>query len=234
MRLQAEESGTASGDVATHCGKQQRNHASPSITAKSQLEADCTCPHLRPSSKPSRSQRRKVPPPAPLITAPLYDDKEYPSSPASSSSSLLSNLSHEEQFHCNLVQSIRDEANRRGGALAKQFDLQLLTIFTMAYQSGPCPPAITACLGGEPVCRCCDYAYANTGIHFVHLIKSFSDPRQIKDGMWGLTPPQVGAIRGIIFVRYVAGWYDLEKDHPDLQTHRIEPQYTGKGKSKCK
>jgi hypothetical protein len=116
-----------------------------------------------------------------------------------------------DRFYCNLTQSIRTEALRRADQLEKEFDAQLWMLFHSAVGKGRDPELKK--LGHTPASlygsskKTCLLAKDV----FKDRIKAMSDPQQFKYGIWGFSEVEVDIVRGIIFVRYITGWWDRDK-----------------------
>jgi hypothetical protein len=54
---------------------------------------------------------------------------------------------------------------------------------------------------------------------FVSRVKLMKDPQDFKYGLWGFEKVWVDIVRGIIFVRYITGWW--ERDKKRLEERRL-------------
>jgi hypothetical protein len=115
-----------------------------------------------------------------------------------------------DHFHSNLTQSIREEALRRGAAMEKDFDTQLWWLFHNAVAKGSDPECKK--LGHTPASLygCSKKTYYLARDVFWEKVKSMWDPQHFKDGLWGFEQKEVGIVRGIIFVRYITGWWERD------------------------
>jgi len=46
---------------------------------------------------------------------------------------------------------------------------------------------------------------------FRSRVKAMKDPHEFRYGLWGFEKVEVDILRGIIFVRYVTGWWERDK-----------------------
>lgn len=73
--------------------------------------------------------------------------------------------------------------------------------------------------------------YMRAGNDFIDFIMSLSDPEMVRAGMWGLKPDEVNAIRGIVFLRFVTGWFQEDVESGDVVP--VRKDYVGKGKERA-
>lgn len=123
-------------------------------------------------------------------------------------------------------------AHRNVARIDEQIQVALISLYTVVYNRGPCPPAISG-IGGKGVC--CNSTieeYVNAAELFVEYIMAMSSPSMIGVGTFGLTQDEVDGVRGIIFLRYITGWYQEDVDKGDVIPLRKD--YEGKGKGKAR
>lgn len=136
-----------------------------------------------------------------------------------------------DHFHCNLAQSIRTEAMRRAANIERDFDDQLSLLFSNAVARGADPERKK--LGNTPASL-----YGNrkqilcqASRVFTNRVKSMWDPQAFRYEMWGFEKIEVDIIRGIIFVRYIAGWW--ARDEKLLVARRTAAQEGEGGRTKA-
>jgi hypothetical protein len=115
-----------------------------------------------------------------------------------------------DHFHCVLIQSIREEALQRGDETEKMFDIQLWYLFHNAVAKGSDPEHKKQGHTPASLYGCSKKNYYLARDVFSDRIKAFQDPYHFKDGLWGFGPKEVGIVRGIIFVRYITGWWERD------------------------
>lgn len=131
-----------------------------------------------------------------------------------------------DQFYCNLTQAIRTEALRRADIIEKEFDTQLWILFHSAVAKGKDPAQKK--LGHTPASL---YGSSKKTYYlakdvFKDRIKAMWDPQHFKYGIWGFSEVEVDIVRGIIFVRYITGWWD--RDKKDLTEKRLSEERLAK------
>jgi hypothetical protein len=127
-----------------------------------------------------------------------------------------------DHFHCNLALSIRTEAMRRAIDVERDFNTQLWWLFHNAVAKGSDPERkkmghTPASLYGCPK----KVFYAARDV-FRDRVKAMWDPQHFKYGLWGFDEVEVDIVRGIIFVRYITGWW--ERDRNQLAEKRLAEQ----------
>jgi hypothetical protein len=66
---------------------------------------------------------------------------------------------------------------------------------------------------------CPTQVYSRARDVFVSRVKLMKDPQDFKYGLWGFEKVWVDIVRGIIFVRYITGWW--ERDKKRLEERRL-------------
>lgn len=142
-----------------------------------------------------------------------------------------STVSPEDRFYADLVASMREYAHKKTRQIEDQIQAFLMALYTYVNNRGPCPSPISGIVGPPVCCNGTPAAYMKAGNNFIDLVMSMSNPEMIQTGMYGLRPDEVDAIRGIIVLRYIAGWYQ-----EDLESGFIIPVEDicqGKGKGRA-
>ena len=133
-------------------------------------------------------------------------------------------VSLENQFYARLIANIKEEARRDVGRIDEQIRATLMCLFIFVFNRGPCPSPISGICGSPVCCNASSLELMKAANDFVDFVISLSDPSMVRPGLWGLKPDEVHAIRGIVFLRHVTGWFQedvengvvipVEKDYP--------------------
>lgn len=125
-----------------------------------------------------------------------------------------------DHFHCNLAQSIRDEALGRASDVERDFDTQLWLLWDNAVAKGSDPERRKLGYTPASLYGCPRKTYLVARDVFKDRVKSMWDPQHFKYGIWGFENVEVDIVRGIIFVRYITGWW--ERDKKELAEKRLK------------
>ena len=133
-----------------------------------------------------------------------------------------------DHFHCNLAQSIRTEALSRAIEVEAGFDTHIRSLFHGAVMKGLDPDRRKHGHTLASLCGCPEKVYFTARDVFSNKVKAMGDPQDFKYGLWGLEKVQVDILRGIIFVRYITGWW--ERDMRQLEEKKMAKK-SGEGSS---
>jgi hypothetical protein len=117
-----------------------------------------------------------------------------------------------DQFHCKLTQSIRTEALSRAIEVEAGFDTRLSWLFYRAVMKGSDPDRVKLRHTPASLYGCPKRIYFNARDVFQSRVKSMKDPQEFKYGLWGFDKMEVDICRRIIFVRYITGWWERDKN----------------------
>ena len=192
--------------------------------------------------QPARTIRPKLPPGSGSVlpldldmsihSASSTSDVPHPSTTSAFfATATILPIALENIFYADLVRDIRKVAYQNDYEIDEQIRVALICIYTNVYDRGPCPPPISGICGTPVSCNGAIEDYSDAADAFVEFIMSMSDPYMVSVGMYGLRKDEVDAIRGIIFLRYVTGWYQEGVEAGEIIP--VSQEYEGKGKGKA-